>query len=77
MFMLGSDWLWLSRWVRRWLTLRLYRRKIAFLDGKPYLREPLTALDKSIVFSVHLLILGGLAGTILGAFLGVTRLAFG
>ena len=74
---LGSSWLSLSRRVRRWLTLRLYRRKIVYRDGIPYLTERLTAANKALIFILHLFVLGGTASLILAGFFGFVRLVYG
>ena len=77
MFLLGTSWFWISRWVRRWLTLRLYSGKIVYRDDKPYLTEPLTAANKAFIFTVHLFILGGAATGIIASFLGLVKLIYG
>jgi hypothetical protein len=77
MFMAGTSWIVLSRWVRRWLTLRLYSSKVIHVDGEPFLIESLTFGNKAIIFALHLFILGALGGGILGAFLGFVRLVYG
>lgn len=74
MFMLGTSWVWVSRRLRRWLTLRLYSRKITYRDGKPYLNAPLTVANKATIFAVHLVILGGSASAIVVGFVGMVRL---
>jgi hypothetical protein len=66
-----------SSWVRYWLTLRLYRRKIVFVAGKPYLSEPLTAMEKALIFAVHLAVLGAGAAASILLFLGAARLIYG
>ncbi len=77
MFWLGTSWLWLSRWLRRWLTIRLYPSKIFYIDGTPYLNQELTAANKATIFAVHLLILGASASAIVVGFLGAVRLIYG
>ena len=67
----------LSRWVRYWLTLRLYHSKITYIDKKPYFTEPLTVANKAVIFTVHLLILGGVTAGIIAGFVGLTKLIYG
>ena len=69
--------LWLSAFVRRWLTLHLYARKITYYDGTPYLTEPLTLSDKAAIFVAHLFVLAGLASIIVVSFLGLARAILG
>jgi hypothetical protein len=68
---------WVSRRIRYWLTLRLYQRKIVFLEGRPRLLEPLTAREKSVIFVVHLALLAGAISAIILLFLGAARLIDG
>lgn len=69
--------LWLSAFVRRWLTLHLYARKIQYHEGTAYLTEPLTVSDKAIIFVVHLFILAGLISIIIFSFLALVRVIRG
>ena len=77
MFLLGTSWIWISRWVRRWLTLRLYPNKIVYRDGTPYLSESLTASNKAVIFAVHIVVLGGAATGVLAGFIGLVKLVYG
>ncbi|HYM15222.1 MAG TPA: hypothetical protein VEZ14_06655 [Dehalococcoidia bacterium] len=66
-----------SRWLRYWLTLRLYRRKIVFVGGKPYLSAPLTAVERAVIFATHLAILGAAVAASILLSLGAIRLLYG
>lgn len=67
---------WVSQWLRYRLLLRLYPKKVYFVGKQPYLTEPLTRTEKAVIFTVHLVLLGGaIAATIL-IFLGVTNLIY-
>ena len=67
----------LSRWVRNWLTLRLYPKKAFIADGHSYLTEPLTSKEKTIIFFVHLVLLAAFAGGTIFIFLALTKLVYG
>lgn len=66
-----------SGWVRYWLLLRLYPKKVYFVGKKPYLTEALTTKEKTIIFSVHLVLLFVMASAAILIFIGVTRLIYG
>jgi hypothetical protein len=66
-----------SRWLRYWLTLRLCRNKITYIDKKPYFAEPLTVANKAVIFAVHLLIFGGATAGAIAGFIGLTKLIYG
>ncbi len=65
-----------SQWVRYWLLLRLYPKKIYFVGKRPYLTEPLTTKEKAIIFGVHLVLLVGLFTATILIFLGISKLIY-
>ena len=76
MFLLGTSWIWISRWVRRWLTLRLYPNKIVYREGTPYLAESLTAANKAVIFAVHLVVLGSAATAVIAGFIALVNVVY-
>lgn len=63
----------LSQWVRYWLLLRLYPKKVYFVGKKPYLTEPLTTKEKAVIFGVHVLLLGALFTVTILVAVGIIR----